>query len=75
MKKGVLFVSLLVLFLAGVGIGNVLTRSRTRAEMGRLENEKVILKAEIDRYREVIRAIRSTADQAEPLQKAQGQGA
>lgn len=75
MKKGILYVSLLVLFLAGLGIGDQLARSRTRTEMARLESEKTILNTEIDRYRDVIRAIRSTADEAEPLVKDQGQGA
>ncbi|MDD5019200.1 MAG: hypothetical protein PHH75_01900 [Candidatus Omnitrophica bacterium] len=62
-------ITIIVVFIAGLGIGDWFATVRHQSLVTRLEGEEMLLKNEIERYREVIRGIRSTASQAIPMEK------
>ncbi|MFA5038256.1 MAG: hypothetical protein WC732_01100 [Candidatus Omnitrophota bacterium] len=69
----VIAITIVVIFIAGIGIGDWLASARSQALIARLEGERTILKTEIERYMQVVRNIRSEATQAMPLERAQEQ--
>jgi hypothetical protein len=61
-------VIVVLVFVLGLSAGNLLGAARRRSLVIRMEAEATILKDEIERYKTVIRDIRSTANQAMPIE-------
>lgn len=57
----VVAITIVVVFIAGLGMGDWLACARNQATIARLQGERIILKSEIERYVDAIRNIRSTA--------------
>jgi hypothetical protein len=60
----------IVVFFAGIYIGDKVASTRMRAETAKLKGDVEIYKAEADKYAQTLRDIRQTAAQATVTEKA-----
>jgi uncharacterized membrane protein len=65
----VVAITIIVVFIAGVGIGDWLASAGYQSLVTRLQGREMILKAEVEKYKNAIRDIRATVVKAMPAEK------
>ncbi len=66
----VVAITIIVVFIAGVGIGDWLASAGYQSLVVRLQGREMILRAEVEKYKNAIRDIRATVVKAMPAEKA-----
>ncbi len=64
----VVAITIIVVFIAGVGIGDWLATAGYQSLIARLKGREMILKAEVEKYKNAIRDIRATVVRAMPAE-------
>ncbi|QAT16410.1 expressed secreted protein of unknown function [Candidatus Velamenicoccus archaeovorus] len=68
-KGLVLAITIIVVFIAGVGVGDWLASAGYQSLIARMQGQEMILKAEVEKYKNVIRDISATVVKAMPAEK------